>query len=687
MYPRNNAVPPIIDLGEIVLKADGTQQTTGASARVKIGTAAWGAAAGTLACDATSGIWTYAPTQAETNADYFIVAAYKTNCTSVSKTIITSNSATAGQVRLEGVTHTSAVIPTVSAVTGLTVGNLDVAVSSRMATYTQPTGFLAATFPTGTIANTTNITAGTITTATNLTNLPSIPNNWLTAAGIADNAITDAKVASDVTIASVTGSVGSVAGNVAGSVGSVVGNVGGNVTGSVASVAGAVGSVTGLNVAHIDAAISSRATVSGIFAGTVPFANDSFNAVLQGLNATTFDTLAETAIINIKLPMALVDGRIEAFVGAMGSNVVTADSIATDAVTEIQNGLSTLDAVDVRSAIGLASANLDTQIADLPTVAEFNARSLPSADYFVVSDYTEPDNAGIAANGVAISNVPTLAEIEASTVLAKEATVAAKASQSSVDTKPTLSQIEASTILAKEATVESKASQTSVDGKPSLAQIEASTVLAKEATVLTVASYLDTEMAAVKAVTDKLNTTVELDGLVYRFTINALEQAPSGGGGGGDPWNTELPGSYTGDQAGKLLSDIASATSTGRVTVVSPVAEQGRVFPLVIGDDYLVDNNRALEWTTPEIAGIDIEDATCRFWILKDGTGYSWEGTVGPGSSGYWVLSVEITNDSWEDAEPGVYEYGVEVIDAINDQQITVAISSKDGGVRLRRKE
>lgn len=49
---------------------------------------------------------------------------------------------------------------------------LDATVSSRMATYTQPTGFLSATFPAGTVANTTNITAGTITTATNLTNAP-----------------------------------------------------------------------------------------------------------------------------------------------------------------------------------------------------------------------------------------------------------------------------------------------------------------------------------------------------------------------------------------------------------------------------------------------------------------------------------------------------------------------------------
>lgn len=57
----------------------------------------------------------------------------------------------------------------VGSVTGLTASNLDAAVSSRMASYTQPTGFLAATFP-ATVASTTNITAGTITTVTNLTN-------------------------------------------------------------------------------------------------------------------------------------------------------------------------------------------------------------------------------------------------------------------------------------------------------------------------------------------------------------------------------------------------------------------------------------------------------------------------------------------------------------------------------------
>jgi hypothetical protein len=42
---------------------------------------------------------------------------------------------------------------------------------------------------------------------------------------------------------------------------------------------------------------------------------------------------------------------------------------------------SGLDAAGVRAAIGLATANLDTQIGDIPTVSEFNARSVASATY------------------------------------------------------------------------------------------------------------------------------------------------------------------------------------------------------------------------------------------------------------------------------------------------------------------
>lgn len=60
-------------------------------------------------------------------------------------------------------------LTTIGSVGKLIVDNLDATISSRMASYTQPTGFLAATFP-ATVASPTNITAGTIGTVTTVTN-------------------------------------------------------------------------------------------------------------------------------------------------------------------------------------------------------------------------------------------------------------------------------------------------------------------------------------------------------------------------------------------------------------------------------------------------------------------------------------------------------------------------------------
>lgn len=100
MYPRNAAAPPPIGVGEVRAVADGELQTSDVLARVKIGTGAWGAAAGTLACDATSGEWTYVPTQGETNAESFIVKIYKADCTGASATVVTSADSVAGKVQL-----------------------------------------------------------------------------------------------------------------------------------------------------------------------------------------------------------------------------------------------------------------------------------------------------------------------------------------------------------------------------------------------------------------------------------------------------------------------------------------------------------------------------------------------------------------------------------------------------------
>ncbi len=172
-YPRNAATPPIVAVGAIYLLADGTIQTTGASVRVKTGTGSWGSGSGTLACDSTSGIWTYAPTQGETDAESFIVGVYKSASTSAQVTVATSASATAGYsgvdwskitaatttVNLSGTTISTT--QQVASVSG-SVGS----VSGRVTANTDQWGGVTVTgMPLPTASYTTPPTAGTIADA------------------------------------------------------------------------------------------------------------------------------------------------------------------------------------------------------------------------------------------------------------------------------------------------------------------------------------------------------------------------------------------------------------------------------------------------------------------------------------------------------------------------------------------
>lgn len=100
MYPRNAASPPEISVGSLVSTTDGSLATTGASVRVKSG-GTWAAGAGQLNCDATSGIWSYVPTQGETNASHFIVAVYRSGHVSIERTVVTTVSDVAGYAGLD----------------------------------------------------------------------------------------------------------------------------------------------------------------------------------------------------------------------------------------------------------------------------------------------------------------------------------------------------------------------------------------------------------------------------------------------------------------------------------------------------------------------------------------------------------------------------------------------------------
>ena len=126
MYPRNATTPPRICLGPVVQISDGAVQTSGVSVVVRAEGGSETAGGGTVSYGASSNCVYYAPTQAETNYTAFVVTAYKTGCIPVSVTVITTASATSGTALLAPVTHTSAVVPTVTTLTN------DVAIQTNL---------------------------------------------------------------------------------------------------------------------------------------------------------------------------------------------------------------------------------------------------------------------------------------------------------------------------------------------------------------------------------------------------------------------------------------------------------------------------------------------------------------------------------------------------------------------------
>jgi len=95
-------------------------------------------------------------------------------------------------------------------------------------------------------------------------------------------------------------------------------------------------------------------------------------------------------------PNALVSSRVDALVGAMGTDVLTAASLNADAVTEIQVGLATAAALDVVDNF------LDTEIAAIISTLGTPAGVSISADIAAIEAQTDD----IGAAGAGLTAVP-----------------------------------------------------------------------------------------------------------------------------------------------------------------------------------------------------------------------------------------------------------------------------------------
>ncbi len=399
MYPRNAASPERIAIGAVVQISDGAVQTSGVSIKVKPQGATASAGGGTTSYE--EGIVEYVPTQAETNYTSFEVIAYKTGCIPVATTVVTTASATPGTVLLAPVTHTSAVIPTVTTLTGHTAQTGDAfarlgapagasvsadvaAVKTQTAAIEVDTQDIQSRLPAALVSGRIDASVGAM--ASGVLTATAIAADAITAAKIADgaidaatfaagainaaaiaaDAITDAKVASDVTIASVTGSVGSVTGNVGGN---LVGTIGGM---SAAALADFFDTNSGTTYASAVAGsvvkeIADNAGGSALTAGAI--ADAVWDEALAGhvSAGSTGEALNAAGAAGdpwiTTLPGSYTSGQAGYIVGT-NLNATVSSRLATAGYT------APLDAAGTRTALGLASANLDTQLSAIDTVVD-----------------------------------------------------------------------------------------------------------------------------------------------------------------------------------------------------------------------------------------------------------------------------------------------------------------------------
>lgn len=145
-------------------------------------------------------------------------------------------------------------------------------------------------------------------------------------------------------------------------------------------------------------------------------------------------------------------------------------------------------------------------------------------------------------------------------------------------------------------------------------------------------------------------TMIELDTAVYRYTANALELAP--GGGGSDPLDSEVPGDYAQGTAGFALGRIGS----GQITTTSPVSQSGDV-EVVKGDAYTVALGRALSWTDVSAGWPDLSEAVSILLESDDGR-LSVEGEV-TSSTTPQSVRVELSGDNTAVFTAGDYDFRV----------------------------
>lgn len=269
-----------------------------------------------------------------------------------------------------------------------------------------------------------------------------------------------------------------------------------------------------------------------------------------------------------------------------------------------------------------AQASVDTEAIAEAVVDALEDAGLPTVSAVVNGIMDEPKGAhtgllaGIDGIKAKTDNLPAspAAAGDAMTLTSAYDAAKAAASQTSVNAIPTNPLLTNDARLNNlDTTISSRLATTGYTPPPTAANIRSeidtnSTKLdVAIGTRLAALNYIapnNTDIGNIKTVTDKLDDTLELDSGAYKFTEASLVDAPTGSdsitvedivdgvldaklsdheevgsvgvgiaaaGSAGDPWATELPGSYGTNTAGKIVGDNINATIASRLASVSYV--------------------------------------------------------------------------------------------------------------------
>lgn len=218
-----------------------------------------------------------------------------------------------------------------------------------------------------------------------------------------------------------------------------------------------------------------------------------------------------------------------------------------------------------------------------------------------------------------------------------------RSSQTSVDTLATYVDTEVAAI------------KTKTDQLPANTTTEFATLNTK---LNTIDDFVDTEVAAIKVTTDKLDTALELDGAVYRYTANALELAPISGstGNGGtlrfdDIWKWTTAGSVSSGQIRGNVTDWNIITELWIHNVTNGTTNLSAYLRVIKADDTVrvqQENNPAI-WNSYLVTGAVVDMTT---WVKIPVTLRAGASASPPATATNCLVSVFRPNNlDWSDAE------------------------------------